>query len=249
MTNPKPVQWKTSGDPEGWDGPIVESDEQKAARKLFEAQYDDPKPQTAEVDEYGDPVDVEDAEPWLREAAQVLDDPMSSVADKKEARETLLGAPGLEEFAPVEDAEDEPLTRQQRIAEMAEGVRLGNAPIDDYANPRFDGPGDYDEAVQAVGREMALQDKVKELLGQPGYQHANRSPEEIAAIQAVREAMLRQQGIELSDMLNAPEVDAQFEADVASDYLEWDKTLGLEPGTSAAQGAKDDAAFDAGGLE
>lgn len=236
MSEPKkltPIEWtKSSEDPDahGYDGPLQElTPEQKKAKADFEAMYGDAVP-TVELDEYGEPIDVEDgADPALLEAARTMGDPTATVDEREDARALLLAAPGLEEYAEVQDDEDdEPTTRAERIAEIAEGTRLGNQPIDPYANPKMDGPaGSRDAAVRVVAQEAAIQRKARQLLGEPGYTQEHRPENERLAIKAVRDAMLRQKGIEPSDLDNPPEVgetqaaiDELFDGDIEQERLD-----------------------------
>ena len=237
---------------QGFDGggleDAPETDEQRKARRDFFAQYDNTPP--VEVDEDGDPVD---ADPVLLAAAQTMYDASATPDDIEAARQVLLDSVGG--FDEVDDEDDAPTTRAERIAEIAQGVRKGMKPLTGYEQPgELDDEVAHRSAVDSVAREIAIQTAAKRALGIPGYADESgpsgpRSAEEIAAISAVRARMLEMKGVSPADTMNAPEVDAEYERDVAEDYAEWDRTLGLEPGASAAQAAKDDAAFDAGGLE
>ena len=226
-----------------------ETDEQRKARRDFLAQYDDPEP-SGELDEDGDLVE---ADPDLLAAAQTLSDPDATAAEVEESRQLLLDSVGGFD-SDYNDEDDVPTTRAGRVAEMAEAVKIGMLPDDPYSHD-----GEVDDAVstqaatKAIAIELAIQQATNKALGTPGYGDSGprgpRSPEEVAAIDAVRAAMLRAKGIEPSDLMNPPEVDADDEKDLASQYADWDEELGLEPGTSAAQAAQDEADFDAGGLD
>lgn len=203
------IKWAVpgNGNPEGYDGPAgEESPEQAKARQEFLAQYGDAISKSPEVDEYGDPIDGDDdIDPNLLDAANVMADPKATAEEREVAREVLLEAPGLEEFSEsYDDDTDVPTDKAEYQKMIADAVRAGNQPVSEY------GPDDSAErtqrAIRSVAVESALQRKVNQLLGTPGYQNEGRSADEIKAIAAVRAAMLRQQGIESADLDGPPEL-------------------------------------------
>lgn len=238
----------------GPDGPDdnAESAEETKARKSLEAEYED-VPQFDDSEYEGDGEHITGSDESLIEAARTLDDPNATAENIEYAREVLLDSVGGFDDQDVDtDVPTDKAAYQQMIAAA---VRQGMTPLSPYAHDgEVDDATATHSAVDSVAREIAIQTAAKKALGVPGYgdqvsQAGPRAPNEIAAIEAVRQALLRRQGIEPSDLDNPPQVDMDYEQGVSDDYAEWDKQLGLEPGTSATQGAKDDAAFEAGGLE